>query len=373
MADMNTAKPGEDDAALLASEVPEPLVLQEPDRAPKYTEAAPAGPAAIRQSGLAGFVVGGALLAAGGFAAAKYAFPDPTADTKSMIAALSERLDATETASSKTETDIAALLNRAPDTALQSRLSTVEASLPTLSALDARVTSLEERLSAIEAASAAGVGAPAAALAALDTEIKALRTQVVARDGMASVSNEDMQAASAATQAKLDAAEAATIAAAKQAALSQIRAAFDSGSPLGPALQGLRALGVEVPAELSDAENGLPSLLAVQDGFAEPARAALDASIRANMGEGWTNRLTSFLRTQSGARSLTPREGTDPDAVLSRAEAAVKNGQLQGALDELSTLSPVGIDAMSPWVAEAARRLATEKAIDDLSATLSGQ
>ena len=373
MADLNAAKPDEDDAALLAAEVAEPLVLQEPDRSPDFVEPVPPKPAVKRQSGLSGFIVGGALLAAAGFATAKYVFPDSGAQSAAAVSALTERLDATETVSGKNQTDIAALSNRSPDTALLSRLSEVEASLPMISALDARLTAMEERLAAIEAASTAGVGAPAAALAALDTEIKALKAEVLARDGTTPLATKDMLAASAAAQAKLDTAEAATIAAAKQATLSHVRAAFESGSPLGPALEGLRAMGAEVPAALIDAEAGLPSLLTLQDSFAEPARAALDASIRSDMGEGWTSRLTSFLRTQSGARSLTPREGADPDAVLSRAEAAIKNGKLQGALDELSSLPQAGIDAMAPWVAEATRRLATEKAIDDLSATLNGQ
>ena len=91
-------------------------------------------------------------------------------------------------------------------------------------------------------------------------------------------------------------------------------------------------MGAEIPAALANAGDGIPTLLTLQEGFAEPARAALDASIRADMGDGWANRLTSFLRSQSGARSLTPHEGADPDAVLSRAEAALCGGTLVFAL-----------------------------------------
>jgi hypothetical protein len=371
MADAEIAKPGEDDAALLAAEATDPSVLQEPDREQDFAQPTPEKAVVKRQYSLFGFVIGGALLAGAGFAAAKYAFPDSGAD--SAIAALSARLDAAATLDAKTQSDIAALSNRAPDTTLLDRLSQVEASLPLVSALEDRLATLEERLTAIEAASATGVGAPAAALAAIDREIKALKAQVVARDAATLIPSEDILAASATAQARLDAAESATIAAAKQAALSHVRAAFESGSPLGPALQGLRSLGADVPAMLTDAENSFPSLLALQDSFAEPARAALDASIRSDMGEGWVNRLTSFLRTQSGARSLTPHDGADPDAVLSRAEAAIKNGQVKGALDELSSLPPAGIEAMAVWVAQATRRLAAEQAINDLSATLSGQ
>ena len=91
------------------------------------------------------------------------------------------------------------------------------------------------------------------------------------------------------------------------------------------------------------------------------------------MGEGWTDRLSAFLRSQSGARSLTPREGTDPDAVLSRAEAALRDGQIKAALAELAGLPPAGTEAMAPWIADATRRLGAEQAIADLSVALNGQ
>ena len=91
------------------------------------------------------------------------------------------------------------------------------------------------------------------------------------------------------------------------------------------------------------------------------------------MGDGWASRLTSFLRSQSGARSLTPHEGTDADAVLSRAEAALREGQIKAALAELAGLPPAGAELMKPWIADATRRLDTEQAISDLSATLNGQ
>ena len=132
-------------------------------------------------------------------------------------------------------------------------------------------------------------------------------------------------------------------------------------------------MGADVPASLAATTKAVPTLLSLLDGFAPFARAALDASIRADMGDGWAGRLTSFLRSQSGARSLTPHEGTDPDAVLSRAEAALREGQIKAVLAELSGLPPAGAAAMAPWVADATRRIDTEQAISELSATLNGQ
>ena len=385
MPDAENAKPGEADAALLAVEASDPVILQEPDRFAAAAEDSPADPAAVapqrpakQKNGLLGFILGGAIVAGAGFGVAKYAFPETGA--ADAIAALQTRLDAKAGDDASLRAEIADLAARpiaaAPDATLGDRVAAVEAALadrPDTAALEARVTTLEDRLTAIEAASAGGEGAPAAALAAMDREMKALRSEMEAQKGAGSALTADIEAASAAAQARLDAAEAGAQAAARQAALSHVRAAFESGAPLGPALDGLKALGADVPAALVTATDGLPSLLFLQDGFAEPARAALDASIRADMGEGWADRLTAFLRSQSGARSLTPREGPDPDAVLSRAEAALRGGDVTTSLAELAGLPPAGTEAMKAWVADATRRLDAQQAIAELSATINRQ
>ena len=378
MADAENAKPSEDDGALLAVEATGPVVLQEPDRLVEIADRAEPNAAqtvqapAKRRSSLLGFVVGGALLAGVGFGVAKYAFPDTS--TADAIAAFQTQLDTQAANEAALKSDLAALSARpASDATLGDRLAALEGAAADATSVSARLTVLEDRLTEIEAASAGGTGAPAAALAAMARELTGLKAQIDAQKGAGPALTADIEAASAAAQARLDAAEVAAETAAKQAALSHIRAAFESGVPLGPALEGLRSMGADVPASLAAATKAVPTLLSLQDGFSPFARAALDASIRADMGDGWAGRLTSFLRSQSGARSLTPHEGTDPDAVLSRAEAALREGQIKAVLAELSGLPPAGAAAMAPWVADATRRIDTEQAISELSARLNGQ
>lgn len=375
MADAENAKPTEDDAALLAVEATEPVVLQEPDRSADTGDTgvvAKPAPPAKQKSGLLGFVLGGALLAGGGFAAARYALPDT--GSADAIAALQAKLDAQIAGEAVLRSDIDALAARpAPDATVSDRLATLESAVAEVSAMAAQLTGLQDRLAGIEAASGSGDGPPAAVLAAIGREMKALQAQIDAQKGAAPAIAADVAAASDAAEARIVAAELAAETAAKQAALSHFSAAFESGAPLGPALDGLKALGADIPPALTAAMDGVPTLLSLQEGFAESARAALDASIRADMGNGWASRMTSFLRTQTGARSLTPQEGPDPDAVLSRAEAALKNGQIKETLAELAGLPPEGSDAMSTWVADATRRMDTEQAISELSATLNGQ
>jgi hypothetical protein len=81
-----------------------------------------------------------------------------------------------------------------------------------------------------------------------------------------------------------------------------------------------------------------------------------------------TDGLLAFLRVQTGARSLQPREGTDPDAVLSRAEAAVKGGDVAASLTELAGLPAQGQAAMADWSARAKVYLAAHEALAGLAA-----
>ena len=84
----------------------------------------------------------------------------------------------------------------------------------------------------------------------------------------------------------------------------------------------------------------------------------------------WSERVTSFLRTQTGARSLEPREGNDPDDILSRDEAELTQADLSAALGEIATLPPEAQPAMADWRAVAEKRLAAVKAVADIAATI---
>ena len=102
----------------------------------------------------------------------------------------------------------------------------------------------------------------------------------------------------------------------------------------------------------------------------QAARAALDAALRADMGQSWADRATNFLRTQTGARSTTARAGTDPDAVLSRAEAALRAHDLATALTEIAALPAPALAEMAAWQALAETQLAGETAVAGLAAAL---
>ena len=84
--------------------------------------------------------------------------------------------------------------------------------------------------------------------------------------------------------------------------------------------------------------------------FAPAARAALAAS---RAGEETTG-LGAFVQSRLNIRSVEPREGDDPDAVLSRVGAAVDEGRIADALSEIDLLPNEARAAMSDWI-DAAR------------------
>lgn len=319
-----------------------PVVMSEPIRA-----AAPV----VRRRGWLGLVLGGMVAAGLGYGLAQYVPGGwPLQDTSTLQAALSAQQAETESLKMQLA-DLAAKPAAAPDAALQARVAALEAkSAPDLAPLQQQIADLGQRLAAIEAMPVSGAAPSAAALAAQKAAADAVLKQA-----------ED-------TAAKIKA-EAAAIAGAAEAnaALGRVQAALDSGAAYASALP---ALG-EVPAVLKDhAETGVPTLAALQDAFPAAARAALEAALRANMGEGWSDRVANFLRTQTGARSLTPREGNDPDAILSRAEAALAAGDIAVALSEIAALPPEAQPALADWQAMAQMRQAAVAAVAGLAAAM---
>lgn len=158
-----------------------------------------------------------------------------------------------------------------------------------------------------------------------------------------------------------------------RSAWSQIETALESGAPYREPLDELQSvLNAPVPDLLmASADDGIPQLAALQQEFPTVARAALDASIRTTSNEGGAvDKLTSFLRVQAGVRSLAPREGDDPDAVLSRAEAALRSGDVATTLEEIKSLPEAGQSALSEWAGAATTRLDVLGAASDFASTL---
>ena len=358
---------------------PEPpeTFLAEPVRTAAGDESPPApAPQPQRRSrgGFMGGVIGGVLAAGAGFGVAQFV---PQGWPLAGTAALEARLATQEQEIAALKAEVGRLAETpAPDAALAGRVAALEgrpaAAAPDLAPLEGRIATLESRLDALAALPADGSGASPAALAALQAEVEALKSGgglAASTEAMAKAAEDRLQAAEARAAALQSETEAMVAGARARIALGQLTAAMDSGAPYAALLPDLG----EVPEALTvPAATGIPTLPALRDSFPDAARAALEASLQADMGATWAERIGSFLKAQTGARSLTPREGADPDAVLSRAEAALAQGDLAAVLTELDALPEAGKAAMQSWRAKAEARQAAIAALAGVTARIDG-
>ncbi len=348
----------------------EPATPLVPDEAGRVIEPQPEShidlPPPARRRGAGTTVLAVLLLGAGATALAWF---DPMgwrgqSPVQDEIAALTARLDASDTAAK----------------ALEARLTKLESTPPvvnpeSLAALEQSVQETQTALAALQQAPGADGEVSAGQIAALAQAVEQLKQQVAAlpaTTGSPEGIKAAVDAAMAERTAQQEAEASATVEAARKKAarieaVQNLRTAAQSGAPFADLLPALGDLPLD-PVLRDAAASGLVTRQALIDGFPDAARKALDASLRATGGEGMGDRLYTFLRIQTGARSLEPQEGTDPDAVLSRAEAAVQSGDVAKALDELATLPPEGQAEMKDWSAQAQGWLAAEKALNDLAA-----
>ncbi|WP_375687968.1 COG4223 family protein [Pseudooceanicola sp. LIPI14-2-Ac024] len=237
--------------------------------------------------------------------------------------------------------------------ALQQAVSRLDAMSGDVEGINGRIAELEKR--------PVTENVSQEAIAAYETELERLRQAMQDQRG------EVEALVDQARQMESDA-NATAEATMRRAALTRILSSLDSGAPYGAALADLQAAGQEVPEALAaSAESGVPSMADLREAYPEAARTALDAS----RGASDNNSVGSFLRDQFGVRSLKPREGSDPDAILSRAEGALAAGRLSDALAELETLPDVSRAELAGWIEQARLRADALAAAEDVNARLS--
>ena len=310
-------------------------------------EPAPAT-ATPRRGGFAPMVLGGVIAAGLGFVGAQYPdqwpFPEPAAEADPVaqqVAAQADRLEAVEQSLAEQATALGALASQDALTELGAQVAT------DLEAIQTKLADLETRLTAVEKLPTGdGTEAAEAAAAAYQRELAELRAMFDAELAKVSAVQEDAEALSA---------NAAT-----RAALANVMAALDSGAPFADSAAELAEVtGAPLPDPLpAMAADGVPTLAALQDSFPDAARAALDIAIKAAVEDGSMSRTQAFLRSQLGVRSLEPKEGDDADAILSRAEEALRHGQIPVALTELAALPEAAQPAMADWISTAKARVA---------------
>ncbi|MEJ6392955.1 hypothetical protein V8J82_06810 [Gymnodinialimonas sp. 2305UL16-5] len=384
-----TVEPGDTMAAERTDENDDASQTEIVDETPPPAATAPTPVVEQRGPGFGALLLGGIVAGAIGFAAAYFTFGQG-ADTSEQDAALVQALNTIEAqqgAIDTLQTQVAELAAIEPPTIPEVDLSSVEGQIAAaetqigeadaaIDALTGRIEALEERpvfTGELDEDSAAMAAAVEALEARLNEERDAAAEAVAAAEAIQAAAASEVQEAAAAAQAAIAEAEARaqeTAAATQaQAALSRVQIAMASGAPFADALADLP---VEAPDALAAAaETGVPTLEELQRSFPAMAHATLSQAIRENAEDGSTaERVGAFFSAQLAGRSTEPREGTDPDAILSRAEAAVRAGDLETALTEIEALPPGARALLDDWASDVADRAAADAALADLAATL---
>jgi hypothetical protein len=366
---------------------------REPGNGPatKSGDGAAGAPAPVsaprRRGGFGPAFVGGLVAATLGFATAKMEVLDQYLPVSPSVARTNQVLAQLRASDRQQSADLSTLRDtvsgiRIPDTtALQSQLDDLRADagaareavkglaqridrltgrIAVLEGLDARLTALEKR-PIEQGVSDQAIAAYERELAALQASMAAQRSEV--EKALTEARTTKQQALALQGQAAQDAR-----AARLRADLGRLRSAMDSGEGYADLLAPLRDGGLDLPGAITaTADSGVATLAALNDSFPEAARDALSVA-RAGAGDG--GGIGAYLKRQLGARSVTPRDGDDADAVLSRAEAALRSGDVQTALDEIATLPETARAKMAEWAQTARTRQAAMAALDSLASRL---
>ena len=327
--------------------------------------------------GLFGFMFAGLLVALASFGGAQYSsgnwpFERIATDFEARLATQSDEISA-----------LNALIASYDDTTalqdLQAQIDGMRTIVTDLAALQVeieqlfgiqnetidRVAALEEKLT-----SQSGINPAAnAEITRYATALKLVQTQISEQNNAISEQRAGIAELSAAVELTQQETKSATHQSLTDGTISQVIGALESGAPFAFAIAGLQDFETLLtPALVAAAPYGVPTADALARAFPEQSRTALIAARTTSTSQAsGSNRVGDFLRSQLGMRSITPRAGNDPDAVLSRAEAAIQAGQVSNALSALTALPDSARTSMAGWIEQAELRQAAQLAVAALS------
>jgi hypothetical protein len=262
-----------------------------------------------------------------------------------------------------------------------------------LASLDQALAQLTQRVAALEGSHAAA--APAAAvdpqlsqrIAALEAGVADPRLPALAQKVEQSTADIDalrkamppegllLRLADRAEAAEKIAREIASRHESAQALLlvvGQLREAVDRGDAYEVELHAARRVAPADAAAALDqlaptATSGVTRRQALVEAFPKLASQVVNAAVAPAEGSLWQRALNKL----AGLITLRRTDGSGDDAasVVSRAEMAVKQDDLDKAVSELSALQGPAAETAAPWVKAASARLAVDRALSQLAAT----
>ena len=147
-----------------------------------------------------------------------------------------------------------------------------------------------------------------------------------------------------------------------------VRAAVEIGAPYSRIISDAGLSGDDLPAVVFEhAGTGIATASYLRDSFEGYAREALMASPGLDSAAGENGGVLGFLGSLFQVRPLSPREGESSGAVLSRAEAALQEDNIEASLQILGSLPEANRSTMAAWIQAAETRIAVLSALDSLA------
>lgn len=301
------------------------------------------------------------------------------AATPADLDALAAALDARVAAVARALNELGARVEvAAADDALEGRVADLEAAAaaaagasgaaapppPADAGLARRIADLERAIADLRTAPAAEVAA-AAAVAAVESRLtRGLR---LAEERIADVE----RAVTALGAAGAGARSALVVAAAQlQAQLRTSQGFADQLAAVRAVAEGEHVNDPALDAALAEMDAFAAGVQTVEElarGFS-PLAGDLVAAGAGDAGDGWAADLWARLRGAVTVRRTGEVEGDDTEARVARAEMRLGEGDLAGAIAEVSRLEGAAAEAVAPWLADARARLAVDVAAERLGA-----
>ena len=263
-----------------------------------------------------------------------------------------------------------------------------------LAATEARLRQLEERQSQTPAGSAPALGPVENRLTQAEAAIKALQAQPQVSRIAEQLDTLDKQVA----ELKRTSADAAAVlrltdrvekveagfrdmqarrssASALMLAVGQLREALAKAMPYDAELRAVKALAGQDPevgnaleAVRPRAVTGIPTFPVLTARFHGLAPAIVRADVLPVEQDWWRQTLDRLASLVTLRREGGEAAGTSSAAIVARAEAALAQGDLAGAVSEAEQLQGGPADQAANWLADAKARLAADKAVSELTA-----
>ena len=309
-------------------------------------------------------------------------------EISAMVQDLSDRLALAESSLSDARNEIGGIQLAMPDQGLDAQIQELEFRLAVLeetgltdpavppdgstqpvpertleSRIAARLAAVESKIDALQSLPDTVAGD-----AVSETELEAVESRILAleesrQDGMDAEQLLDRLAAVEGIVGELIPADAAQVPQVRRFALIGVRSAAEIGVPYSALIGDTEIPAAEFPeVVLTHADTGIPTLENLRADFGGYARELLASPAADPDADGISGMLGRLFRI----RPLTPQEGAEPSAVLSRAEEALRRNDLGGALTQVADLPDQGKEIMADWIQAAESRIAVLAALDSM-------